>query len=39
VPRCRNYRQMTVTEQELVLGAGILLAKTGDGGLCVGGEE
>ena len=39
VPRCRNYRQMTVTEQELVLGAGTLLAKMGEDGLCLDGEE
>ncbi len=39
VPRCRNYRQMTVTEQGLVLGAGTLLAKMGDDGLCLDGEE
>jgi hypothetical protein len=39
VPRCRNYRQMTVTEQGLVLGAGILLAKMGEDGLCLDGEE
>jgi len=25
VPRCRRYRQMTITEQGLVLGAGTLL--------------
>lgn len=39
VPCCRNYRQMTVTEQGLVLGAGILLAKMGEDGLCLDGEE
>ena len=39
VPRCRNYRQMTVTEQGLVLGAGTLLAKMGEDGLCLDGEE
>ncbi len=39
VPRCRNYRQMTVTEQALVLGAGTLLAKMGEDGLCLDGEE
>jgi hypothetical protein len=30
---------MTVTEQELVLGAGTLLAKMGEDGLCLDGEE
>jgi hypothetical protein len=30
---------MTVTEHGLVLGAGTLLAKMGDGGLCLDGEE
>jgi hypothetical protein len=39
VPRCRNYRQTTVTEYGLVLGAGTLLAKMGDDGLRVDGEE
>jgi len=39
VPRCRNYRQMTVTEQGLVLGAGTLLAKMGENGLYLDGEE
>ena len=39
VPRCRNYRQMIVTEQGLVLGAGTLLAKMGEDSLCLDGEE
>ena len=39
VPQCRNYQQMTVTEQGLLLGAGTLLAKMGEDGLCLDGEE
>jgi hypothetical protein len=38
VPR-RHHQKMTVTEHGLVLGAGTLLAKMGDGGLCLDGEE
>jgi hypothetical protein len=39
VPRRRHDRQMTVTEQGLVLGAGTLLAKMGEDGLGLDGEE
>jgi hypothetical protein len=39
VPRRLHYRQTTVTEHGLALGAGTLLAKMGDEGLRLDGEE
>jgi hypothetical protein len=37
--QCRHHQRMTVTEHGLILGAGTLLAKMGDDGLCLDGEE
>jgi hypothetical protein len=39
LPQRRHHQKMTVTEHGLVLGAGTLLAKMGDSGLCLDGEE
>jgi hypothetical protein len=39
VPQCRHDRRMTMTQQGLVLGAGSVLAKMGENGLCFDGEE